>query len=269
MRLVLILLFVCTIGIAAEPGAIRHAPISLGDVTLKDGRVLKDAKAVTSTQRSIGIISEGKEYVIDRMLIPPEIGAKALPLPDTRTREQRDAQWVADIKAANRKKLNASAAKAEAESEARRVAARAQQAEIDRVTGSPDYRPTNPPKPETPEQIQERIRRDLRDDLRVVAVKRGNNSVVVTMRNHGTASQTFDWKGLVGRVADELGNEKRFEPMSSRPLGQVYTYAIEPGAEARFEIVFSAPMGGRARNPSEIAWVSERWVPVGFELAKK
>jgi len=242
--------------------ALVAAPVLANDLTLNDGRVLKNWRVMSVSPGFITLRYDGGAMRVQKEMLPPELLAKypidpvavaaekAQTIEGLRITEERRAEIAAREKLVEYERARAYEAarakdKAVADREAQ-VKAAVEGAARDREIALLH----------AAELQKRKEQEESRDGLYLAAVNTNMASVVVTMKNISTSSQTFEWRQLRAKFT---GGEVR-EPTNLVPTDRKFGYVVEPDQSRTFEVAFGVRKLGDGNWIREVSWAKDIWV---------
>lgn len=205
--------------------------ISLGDVTLTDGRTFKSVVVMSQSATALSVKHAGGLTKLDKKLLPPEWQAQ-FPVDEELALKEQAANQAAREQAVaaeqERQRKAAERARFAAENAARAAAARpaAQSAGQNQVAS---------PMPANAPTVQEQQARSPHG-LFIVRWYQSGSDVYLTVRNAGTSSYKFDFRQIQALVQDSATLVAPVDVVFKKT--EVANYWLDGGKEQTFRLIF-------------------------------
>lgn len=235
--------------------------VQAADLTLADGRVLKNWRVMSVSPGYLTIRYDGGAVKIQKELLPPEVRAR-YPVDEAAAAEERRENEEARQKRIEDLEQNAGLPNSMQERVRRYREGKEKErlrniAEAKRIEEERENERLAEIERERAAEKQQKLEESLsRDGLLLARVRTNLASAVVTMKNTSKSLQTFEWRQLRARFR---GGQVR-EPSNIVVTDKQFGFQVEPGKTRTFEVAFGTRSYGDGDWLDEIAWKDGVWL---------
>ena len=235
--------------------------ILAADMTLADGRVLKNWRVMSVSPGTITLRYDGGALKVQKNLLPPEILAR-YPIDEAAAAEEKRA--AEEIRRKNAENPDPYAGMSNSMKERLRRYREGKEKErlenlreAQRIEEEREREREAEREKEREAERQQKLEESMsRDGLMVWRVRNNLASAIITMKNTSRSAQSFEWRQLRARFR---GGQVR-QPSNIVVTDNKFGYQVEPGETRTFEIAFGVRNYGDGNWLDEVSWQEGVWI---------